>query len=419
MRTMIAARVVTLILAMAAATAAAENRAQAVTITGQVVPLDTVAEARTLARAGRYAAAVALLEPHLAASPGDTDARVLLGTVLSWAGEYDAARRHLESVLDENPTHGDALPALINVELWSNRPERAEALSAVLLRDRPDDSSGLLARARALSALRRPAEARDVLDHLLAVDPRNEQARAFRRSVHASLQRWQAAVDVGSDWFSQDRVAWRELQASLKRTTAIGAVVARGAVARRFGVDDEQFEIEAYPTFRPGTYMYVAGAFSVDGRLYPVYRYAVDLFQRLGTGLEGSLGYRRLGFGGGGGIYVASLSKYRGPWLFTGRAFLVPDRAGRAQSIHGSVRRYFSDQIGYIGVRYGQGATREEIRNLNDFEVLDSRVVGGEVNVPVGDAFEFGARGTYSREDRPFGRRLRQYSAATTFAVRF
>ncbi len=53
---------------------------------------DVVTRARELALAGQRHNAVALLEEHLATSPGDGDARVLLGTVLSWEGRYDRAR---------------------------------------------------------------------------------------------------------------------------------------------------------------------------------------------------------------------------------------------------------------------------------------------------------------------------------------
>jgi hypothetical protein len=108
-----------------------------------------------------------LLQDCVAASPENSDARVLLGTVLSWEGRYDEARRELEVVLTGRPTHGDALLASINVELWSDHPERAEELARRGLAERPADPNYLLARARALVALKRSTEARDALDRLL------------------------------------------------------------------------------------------------------------------------------------------------------------------------------------------------------------------------------------------------------------
>ncbi|MFO0983148.1 MAG: hypothetical protein U1E76_15695 [Planctomycetota bacterium] len=78
-------------------------------------------KARELALGGQRAAAIAMLEQHLLGAPDDSDARVLLGSVLSGVA-YEEARSHLQIVLAHHPHHGDALPALLNVELWSGLP---------------------------------------------------------------------------------------------------------------------------------------------------------------------------------------------------------------------------------------------------------------------------------------------------------
>src|SRR4051794_30566846 len=71
-------------------------------------------QARTLAISGRRAEAIEVLRRRLALAPDDGDARVLLGTVLSWNHSYDEARVELETVLRKNATHSDAVRALIN-----------------------------------------------------------------------------------------------------------------------------------------------------------------------------------------------------------------------------------------------------------------------------------------------------------------
>lgn len=380
---------------------------------------DVVARARGLAVAGQRGEAIKLLQDSVAVSPGNSDARVLLGTVLSWEGRYDEARRELEVVLTNSPTHGDALPAMINVELWSNRSGRAEELASRALRNRPNDTGMLLARARALSALQRQTDARDTLDRLLVIDPRNEEALQMRRSMQESLRLWQARVSSSYDAFSDHRVAWREWQVSVGRTTPIGSILIRGSRAERFGLKDSQIEFEMYPRLRPGTYAYVAGAYAPDAILYPEYRYAADLYQSLGAGFEGSAGFRRLGFGRGVNIYAGSLSKYYGHWLFTGRAFVTPNSAGTSRSYHGSFRRYFGDAGAYVGLRYGGGGWREELRNRNDFEVLDSDVGTAEAIVILRGRLELNLTGSYSREDRVERRDLRQYSLSTGLGVRF
>ena len=380
--------------------------------------VDTLTRARELAFAGQRAESITLLEDSLKTSPNG-DARVLLGTVLSWEGRYDEARRELEGVLAGNPTHGDALPALINVELWSAHPARAEELASRALRNRPHDTAMLLARAKALSALERPTEARDTLDRLLIIDPRDDAARQMRRGVRESLRLWRVSFGASHDEFSDRRVAWRESQVSLGRSTPIGTVSLRATRAQRFGYQDNQFEFEMYPRIRPGTYGYVAGAYSPDAVLFPAYRYAVDLNQSLGGGFEGSAGFRKLGFGTGVNIYTGSLSKYYGAWLFTGRTFITPKAAGTSRSYHGSFRRYFGESGAFAGLRYGRGGWREEVRNIDDFEVLASDVVAGEAAVVLRRRLELTVSGSYSREDRVERLDLRQYSLSTGLGFRF
>ena len=379
---------------------------------------DVLTEARGMAFAGQRAESIKLLEDSLKTSPNG-DARVLLGTVLSWEGRYDEARRELEGVLAGNPTHGDALPALINVELWSDHPARAEELASRALRNRPHDTAMLLARAKALSALERPTEARDTLDRLLIIDPRDDAARQMRRGVRDSLRLWRVSFGASHDEFSDRRVAWRETQASLGRSTPAGTVSVRATRAQRFGYQDDQFEFEMYPRFRPGTYAYVAGAYSPDAILFPEYRYAVDLYQSLGGGFEGSAGFRRLGFGSGVDIYVGSLSKYYDNWLFTWRTFFAPDAIGTSRSYHGAVRRYIGEAGASIGLRYGSGAGREELRNRSDFEVVESEVVAAEGTVVLRRRLELNLSGSYGREDRGDRRNLRQYSLSTGLGFRF
>jgi YaiO family outer membrane protein len=380
---------------------------------------DVVVRARGLAVAGQRAEAIELLQASVAASPGNSDARVLLGTVLSWDARYDEARTELEAVLTASPTHGDALPATINVELWSGHPDRADELARRGLRQRPTDPSYLLARVRALVALKRATEARQVLERLFAIDPRNEDALEMRRSLDTSLRLWQVRVGASHDQFSDRRVAWREWQASVSRTTPIGSILFRGSRAERFGLEDDQVEVEMYPRLRPGTYAYVAGAYSPNGLLYPTYRYAADLYQSLGAGFEGSVGLRRLGFGHGVTIYAGSLSKYYGNWLFTGRLFVTPDSAGTSRSTHGSFRRYFGDGGTYVGLRYGRGARREELLTVNDLDVLDSDVGAAETVIILRGQLELNLIASYSREDRVEQRAVRQYSLSTALGFRF
>ena len=382
------------------------------------IPEDAVSDARELAFSGQRDDAFRLLEAHLDGDPDDTEARTLYGTVLSWEGRYDEARAQLQSVLDRNPTHGDALPALANVELWSDHPERAESLTAHGLITHPASSSLYITRARALWNLSREKDALEAVDRALVVDAGNETALRLRRALRDTQRYWRANIAFGFDGFSDDRAAWAETRYSMTRQTRLGSVTGRLYRAERFGTADHQVEIDAYPRFREGTYAYVSGAFAPTPSLFPEYRFAGDVYQSLGAGFEASVGYRRMQFTDAVNIYVGSLTKYRGSWMLTGRMFLTPGLLGTSKSIHGIARRYWSDGVGYVGVRYGRGAYRDEVRSRNDIQLLSSDSFGAELMMPIG-TLELWVSTSASREGRAGRNDLWQFSTSSGLSVRF
>ena len=177
-------------------------------------------------------------------------------------------------------------------------------------------------------------------------------------------------------------------------------------------------EIDAYPRFREGTYAYVSGAFAPSPSLFPQYRFAGDLYQSLGAGFEASVGYRRMQFTNAVNIYVGSLTNYRGLWMITGRMFLTPGLVGTSTSVHGIARRYWTDGVGYFGVRYGRGAYRDEVRSWNDIELLSSDSFGAELLVPIG-TLELWVSTRASREGRAGRSNLWQFSTRSGLGVRF
>ena len=152
--------------------------------------------------------------------------------------------------------------------------------------------------------------------------------------------------------------------------------------------------------------------------MFPEYRFAGDVYQSLGAGFEASVGYRRMQFTDAVNIYVGSLTKYRGFWMLTGRMFLTPGLLGTSKSIHGIARRYWSDGVGYIGVRYGRGAYRDEVRSRNDIELLSSDSFGAELMMPVG-TLELWVSTSASREGRAGRNDLWQFSTSSGLSVRF
>jgi YaiO family outer membrane protein len=381
---------------------------------------DAIRLARSKVAEGRRADALPILESRLAASPTDLDARLLYGLILSWEGRYDDARRELTDVVGRSPGYADARVALANVEWWSGEPDRLDQVASEGLRQEPGAARWQIYRARALAAQGRGREARDIVAGVLAREPGNVEARAMRDRLDASLRPWSSYFTQAADHFSDGRDSWRETSLQVGRLTPIGSFTVRGNQASRFGRTDTLTEVEIYPRVRPGTYAFVGfGASGSDG-FYPGTRVATDIYQSIGHGFEASVGWRRLDFDDVTNIYVATLSRYVGNWLITGRAFHVPGAPRLdSNSYHGSARRYFgSDGTSYVGGGYSRGLWREEIRSATDLIALDSDTVRGDLEMGITSRLRIKASGSASWQERAWGT-VRQDSVSVGLGVIF
>ncbi|PYT06322.1 MAG: hypothetical protein DMF49_11485 [Acidobacteria bacterium] len=392
---------------------------------------DVVAMARALARSGQRRASLEMLQRRLAEAPDDEDARTLYGTVLSWEGRYDEARKELERVLQRRPDNGDALPALINVELWSGNPERAEALSRDGLARHADDSGLTYQHARALHALGREKEALVDLDRFDHLQPGDPQASKLRKGIQEGLASWQVRFFNSNDWFSNGQDTWHETGVALKRATPVGSVIGRYSHANRFGQADDMGEIDFYPSLAKGVYGFLNAGYSPGYGIYPHYRLMGDIYADFGPGVEASAGYRRLGFRSGVDVYTGSIGKYWSNWLFTGRVYLTPGdgkrcelssepcSVGTSHSYFLSGRRFLGGGTDYFELRYGHGASKEEIRTIEEIGVLGSKSFFSELYLTVRPSWGIDLTGGYAREERLVQGRVRKTTLGAAAFLKF
>jgi YaiO family outer membrane protein len=259
------------------------------------------------------------------------DDPVARARALAAAGEHEAALQLLETHLAAHPEDHDARTLYGTVLSWK----------------------GEYARARA--ELQRAAEA----------DPNNADARAALANVEiwsrSDPRRNSRQVMVGVEHETVAGAPWRQIHAAVRYRMFL----VRAAHAERRGLDDQQFEAEAYPRFGARGYAHFSAAAATEGTLYPDWRAGAEYYQGFGEGFECSLGYRRLEFDQSVDLFTASVGKYLGPWLIQGRVF----HDTNDPSWQTLVRRYFSDDGTYLGIR--GGVARDEIRSGADLEALD------------------------------------------------
>ena len=334
-----------------------------------------------------FSLACALL---LAAPASAQDDSVVRAQALARDGQYDAARADLRAVLQRDPADRDAIAALIDVELAAERPRTAKDLADDALGTAPNDGRFIEGRRRAVDAL-------------------------------ALLRPWSLSAGSSFEWIETNRSEWREYSAALRRSTRAGPLLLKGTRAERGAVQDDQFEFEFVPRLASGTYLYLSASVAPDKLLFPEQRYAADFYQGVGAGFELSAGFRRLRTAADIDTYVGTVNKYVGKWVISARAFYNPDSdAASARSYHGSVRRYFGeDGASYVGGRYSHGFPREDVRNLNDLEVLDADTVAFDLNAYLGRRVILGASGSTSRQTREGVAERRRNSVSASLGLRF
>jgi len=347
---------------------------------------DVIARARIADTSGQRPQALAMLESHLASTPQDVDARLVYGLMLSWDRRYDDARSQLRRVLLEAPDYKDARVALMNVEWWSGHN----------------------------------AEAGDLAAQILVRDPGHPQARLVRQRLDAQTRPWRVTTDYSVDRFNDGASPWQEFAISVGRDTPRGTIFVRGTNASRLGYRDQLIEVEAYPILRAGTYAYVNIGAGTGRDLYPDYRTAFDLYQAVGRGLEVSGGYRRLQFAAPVSIYIASGTKYVGPWALMERVSYVPGDESESWSFHTESRRYLgSAGTSFLAAAYSRGFNREEPLGLGDVIRLRSNTIRGQATLDVSPRTRVMITLSTSRQERATNSALWQTTVAASTAYRF
>jgi YaiO family outer membrane protein len=240
-----------------------------------------------------------------------------------------------------------------------------------------------------------------------------------QQRLDARTRPWSAGVSYTLDSFNDNRESWQETSLTLGRETPIGSVIVRGSHADRFGLQDRQLDVEFYPTFRAGTYAFVGFGVAEDEILYPKNRVSMDLYQSLGRGFEISGGFRQLNFNETTHIYLATLTKYAGNWMLTGKAFLVPNEIfGDSWTYHGIVRRYFgASGTSFAGIGYSRGFSREEVRSSLDLLRVDADTIRGQAEI--GDRVRLAMSASTSRQERAAREPLWQNTGSLGLTFRF
>ena len=257
----------------------------------------------------------------------------------------------------------------------------------------------------------------------LAIMERADRLAPDRADVDAlyHLLRWEvygseAKVTGSYEAWDGDRDPWRQVQLAFRQNAPNITGVARVSHATRFGLRDDNIELEAYPRIGTG-YAALSLGYSPDAKLYARRSVATELFGVFRGNLEGSIGYRRLDFADAVNVLTGSAGVYDRDCLYSVR---VHDVSGGAdgRSLVVAARRYFADGVQFAGVYLGAGSIREDVRTQADLTSISSRTVGGDAMLLVNGRWVVTLRAEAGRVSTRSGGPVTQTSTSVGFGIR-
>ena len=137
----------------------------------------SLASADSAFEKGRHDEALALYDKVLESEPGNIQALVRSGMLLSWKGQYTAAIERYDRALAVNPENYKAQMERAKVLSWSRRFEESQTAFGAILQAKPDDRDARLGLARVYSWGGNQNRARE--EYMKVLDSGREDADAL------------------------------------------------------------------------------------------------------------------------------------------------------------------------------------------------------------------------------------------------
>ncbi|MBQ5962799.1 YaiO family outer membrane beta-barrel protein [Massilia sp. ZL223] len=344
-------------------------------------------QARDLANSGQPALALAAYDALLARSPGNADVLLGRGIAFTRLERWSEAEADLRAAAASSPAYADVWSALGNLYQWSGRPEQAAEAYARAIALQPDAPDAYMARARALRAASRAADARADLARARSLGFDAGEVDAMLAAMRPRPGTPDAAIAEGYAWAAGlsstwtrlgDNPRWNEQTASIRHYGKLGSIGFEALRAQRFAQTGHAWALDAYTKLWNGAYANLRYQRAPSARLFPANSGRIELYQAVGDGWEVSLSDDVLGFGERVNIYGVSLAKYSGNWYVQLRHqnIVAPGSHGSGDRLLG--RYYYQgDADSYLELAVNRGRSDDPLSLAGG----RTRSGGGSVNL--------------------------------------
>lgn len=342
--------------------------------------------AREISYTGNNSQSRRICQKILDKKPDYYDVRIFMGRTYAWDHRYEEARTELSRVLIEKEDNQEALSALIDVEIWTENLKVAEDYLKLALGFYPTSDELMLKKARLQIRQDEKESASITLGRILDLNPGNKEALKLLNSISGNRLTNKAILTFYTDFFDKKQTPQKIAAAEIGHSFPFGSVAYRASYADRFGKAGLQSELDGYLHFVKSNYVYLNIGFS-DATIFPEFRTAAEMYQKIPAGFELSGGFRYLQFSiPGTMIYTASLGNYFRDYWFAVRAYITPKNTiesndflkKSSQTYILNIRKYLGDADNYLGIRAGRGQSPDE-RTITDSSVTRLKTMMGAV----------------------------------------
>jgi YaiO family outer membrane protein len=331
------------------------------------------------------------------------DAWVLIGRTYTWDNKYDSARMAFREVLSREQGYYDAIDAMIDLEYWTDHYEACIKQCNIGLSFHAKDRNYQIKKTKALIALKQFDKATLILNGIITTDTVNKDANDLLNAIRLARIKNKITINYSYACFEKRMIApWHLAYLQYSRQTSFGTIIGRLNYANRYNTNGLQVEADAYPSLTKSSYLYLNLGYS-DKFIFPHFRSGAEIYEKLPSAFEASLGFRYLSFASSDVfIYTASMGKYIGNYWLSARTYITPDKIGTSVSGMLMARRYFADKDNYVGIRFSYGTSPDDRKNLltsNEILHVKSDAVRLEFNKKLKQVWIINLAAIYENEE--------------------
>ena len=310
------------------------------------------------------------------------DAKLLIGRTYAWDNKFDSARSVYRRIIYDNKVKNkkEAIDGIIDVETWNENTDSALYYCYYGLAKCRKDSNDFLLRVANIYLKDGDSEgAKKQVNIVLERDSMNGDAHKMLELIDSLNLPDKLQLEYLHEWFNDPYYRRFNLYSlSYEKQTKVGPLIGRIYYGRIINTatndsllsDDigMQFEISAYPKISKDYYGFLLLSVSPDF-FFPKYRIAVELFRKLPYSSEVSLGFRKMGFQGGGfnnnvTVYTGSLSKYFGDLWMCFRPYMTVSDVSTGFTYTFEARKFYNTRDHFVFAQLAMGSSPDEPANL-------------------------------------------------------